>query len=174
MSDYLPWFSYIAELLLRRQERLRLFGMHPSDICILEENALQWFRLKSIPSPERGKRAIVSHKDGFSALKVLLPPPSRRMVVLLDPSYEIKQDYQQVITALSDALIQLPTGTYLIWYPILQRIEFRRFPRQLKKVSNRKWLHLTFHVAFPVPDGTGFVVSGMFIVNPPLETRGSV
>ena len=162
-----PGSPYIAELLLRRQDRLRLFEMHPSDIQALEENVRQWSGIKSIPRPERGKRIIVARKDGFSSLKSLLPPPSRRAVVLIDPSYEVKQDYRQVVETLSDALKRFPTGTYLVWYPVLQRMESRRFAGQLKKVCNREWLHLTFRTASPVPDGTGFVASGMFIINPP-------
>lgn len=169
-----PGSPYIAELLLRGQDRLRLFEMHPSDIKALEENVRQWSGIKSIPRPERGKRIIVAKKDGFSSLKSLLPPPSRRAVVLIDPSYEVKQDYRQVIETLSDALKRFPTGTYLIWYPVLQRMESRRFAGQLKNVCNREWLHLTFRTASPVPDGTGFVASGMFIINPPWKLKAQL
>ncbi len=169
-----PGSPYIAELLLRAQDRLRLFEMHPSDSQALEENVRQWSRLKSIPRPERGKRIIVARKDGFSSLKSLLPPPSRRALALIDPSYEVKQDYRQVVETLSDALKRFPTGTYLVWYPVLQRMESRRFAGQLKKVSNREWLHLVFRVASPVPDGTGFVASGMFIINPPWKLKAQL
>ena len=169
-----PGSPYIAELLLRRQDRLRLFEMHPSDIQALEENVRQWSGIKSIPRPERGKRIIVARKDGFSSLKSLLPPPSRRAVVLIDPSYEVKQDYRQVVETLSDALKRFPTGTYLVWYPVLQRMESRRFAGQLKKVCNREWLHLTFRTASPVPDGTGLAASGMFIINPPWKLKAQL
>lgn len=166
-----PGSPYIAELLLRGQDRLRLFEMHSTDIQALEENVRLWSGSKSFPRPERGKRIIVTRKDGFSSLKSLLPPPSRRAVVLIDPSYEVKQDYLRVVETLSDALKRFPTGTYLIWYPVLQRMESRRLAGQLKKVSNREWLHLTFRIASPVPDGSGFVASGMFIINPPWKLK---
>ncbi|MGN0918568.1 MAG: 23S rRNA (adenine(2030)-N(6))-methyltransferase RlmJ, partial [Oxalobacter sp.] len=148
-----PGSPYIAELLLRGQDRLRLFEMHSTDIQVLEENVRLWSGIKGFPRPERGKRIIVTKKDGFSSLKSLLPPPSRRAVVLIDPSYEVKQDYLRVVETLSDALKRFQTGTYLIWYPVLQRMESRRLSGQLKKISNREWLHLTFRIASPVPDG---------------------
>ncbi len=169
-----PGSPYIAELLLREQDRLRFFEKHPADAQILERNIWKWSGLKNIPRLERGKRILVARKDGFSALKSLLPPPSRRAIVLIDPSYEVKRDYQAVIATLSDALKRFPTGTYLVWYPVLQRMESRRFAGQLKKVSNREWLHLVFRVASPVPDGTGFVASGMFVINPPWKLRAQL
>lgn len=166
-----PGSPYIAELLLRGQDRLRLFEMHSTDIQVLEENVRLWSGIKGFPRPERGKRIIVTKKDGFSSLKSLLPPPSRRAVVLIDPSYEVKQDYLRVVETLSDALKRFQTGTYLIWYPVLQRMESRRLSGQLKKISNREWLHLTFRIASPVPDGSGLVASGMFIINPPWKLK---
>lgn len=169
-----PGSPYIAELLLRGQDRLRLFEMHSTDIQALEKNVRLWSGIKSFPRPERGKRIIVTRKDGFSSLKSLLPPPSRRAVVLIDPSYEVKQDYLRVVETLADALKRFPTGTYLIWYPVLQRMESRRLVGQLKKISNREWLHLTFRIASPVPDGSGFVASGMFIINPPWKLKAQL
>ena len=169
-----PGSPYIAELLLRGQDRLRLFEMHPTDSQVLEKNVRLWSGMKSIPRPERGKRIIIAKKDGFSSLKPLLPPPSRRAVVLIDPSYEVKQDYLRVVETLADALKRFPTGTYLIWYPVLQRMESRRLAGQLKKISNREWLHLTFRIASPVPDGSGFVASGMFIINPPWKLKAQL
>ncbi len=162
-----PGSPYIAELLLREIDRIRLFEMHSTEIKILEKHVQQWENEKRFLSQKRGKRIIAIKKDGFLGLKSLLPPPSRRAVVLIDPSYEMKQDYQNVIITLSDALKRFSTGTYLVWYPILQRLESRRFPGQLKKITNSEWLNITLRIAYPVPDGTGFVASGMFIVNPP-------
>ncbi len=166
-----PGSPCIAELLLREQDRIRLFEMHPVDIRVLQDNIKLWAGLKTTPKPGRGRRIIVERKDGFTSLKSLLPPPSRRAAVLIDPSYEVKQDYQSVITTLVDAQKRFPTGTYMVWYPILQRLESRRFADQLKKNAARGWLNITLRIARPVPDGTGFVASGMFIINPPWKLR---
>ena len=162
-----PGSPYIAQLLLRPQDRIRLFEMHPSDYQTLQGNVQQWSKFKGAPRPERGKRIMVVRSDGFASLKSLLPPPSRRALVLIDPPYEVKRDYRMAVDALSDALRRFPTGVYAIWYPVLQRLESRRFAGWLKEAADKEWLHLTFRVASPVPDGTGFTASGMFIVNPP-------
>ena len=70
---------------------------------------------------------LVERGDGFQRLKALLPPPSRRALVLIDPPYEVKQDYKQVRDALDEALGRFPTGIYAVWYPVLQRMESRQF-----------------------------------------------
>ena len=74
--------------LLREEARdkLKLFEMHPTDSKALAANIAQ---LKA------GRQVAVAREDGFEGLKAFLPPPSRRALVLIDPSYEIKSDYQQ-------------------------------------------------------------------------------
>ncbi len=61
-----PGSPYIAQLLLRPQDRIRLFEMHPSDYQALLGNVQQWSRLKGSPRPERGKRIMVARSDGFA------------------------------------------------------------------------------------------------------------
>ena len=85
----------------------------------------------------------------------------------MDPPYEDKSDYQKVTDALKDALKRFSTGTYLIWYPLLQRMESQRFAGRLKRAISQEWLNVTLSTGAPVPDGSGFVSSGMFVVNPP-------
>ncbi len=63
------------------------------------------------------RRTIVTFGDGFAGLRSVLPPPSRRALVLVDPSYEDKQDYRRVIETLEDAFRRFATGTYAVWYP---------------------------------------------------------
>ncbi len=105
--------------------------------------------------------------DGFGALKALLPPPPRRALVLIDPPYEDKQDYQRVATALREGLKRFAGGIYAVWYPQLQRAESRQLPEQLKKLTVKSWLHVALSVQAPSPDGFGMHGSGMFILNPP-------
>ncbi len=171
-----PGSPFIADAILRSQDRLRLFELHPAEIGMLDRNMTELARDRreqGLP-PVRGKRTIVERKDGFAALKAQLPPPSRRAVVLIDPPYEDKADYRKVVEALQDAIRRFPTGTYLVWYPVLQRPESRRFAAQLKQAVSREWLHVTLRVASPVPDGTGFVASGLFVVNPPWKLAESL
>ncbi|MET0961310.1 MAG: 23S rRNA (adenine(2030)-N(6))-methyltransferase RlmJ [Noviherbaspirillum sp.] len=165
-----PGSPYCADKTMREQDRLRLFELHPRDVKVLVEN----FRkveaheaAQGRPAPVRGKRVMVSHADGFAGLKALLPPPSRRALVLIDPPYEVKEDYKRVKQTLEDALVRFATGTYAVWYPVLQRMEARQMPEKLKRIPANGWLNVTLSISAPVPDGFGLYASGMFIINPP-------
>ncbi|HEV2612811.1 MAG TPA: 23S rRNA (adenine(2030)-N(6))-methyltransferase RlmJ [Noviherbaspirillum sp.] len=167
---YYPGSPYCADRTLREQDRLRLFELHPSDSRILEENfrKLEAHAAAQGQRPTvRGKRVIVQVGDGFTGLKALLPPPSRRGLVLIDPPYENKMDYRSVKDTLADALTRFSTGTYAVWYPVLQRMESRQLPDKLKRLPANGWLNVTLSISTPSPDGFGLHSSGMFIINPP-------
>ena len=167
---YYPGSPYCADQVMREQDRLRLFELHPADAKILADNfrkveahaAAQGER----PSV-RGKRVMIQKADGFLCLKALLPPPSRRALVLIDPPYEDKMDYRKVKDTLADALLRFATGTYAVWYPVLQRMESRQFADKLKQLPAGGWLNVTLTVNTPAPDGFGLHSSGMFVLNPP-------
>ena len=165
---YYPGSPYVADQVAREEDRLRLFELHPSDCRILAEN----FRKVEAHKAEqgersRGRRVLIEHGDGFNSLKALLPPPSRRALVLIDPPYEIKDDYRRVRDALDEALGKFPSGIYAVWYPVLQRMESRQFADRLKRLPAKEWLNVTLTIRTPTPDGTGLHSSGMFILNPP-------
>ena len=151
-----PGSPLIAQALLREQDRLRLFELHPTDLEILQKNFTH-----------QGNRVLIQKADGFGALKALLPPPPKRALVLIDPPYEEKQDYQRVVTALSEGLKRFDYGVYAVWYPQLQRAEARQLPEQLKQLDVKSWLHVTLSVQTPSAEGFGLHGSGMFILNPP-------
>jgi 23S rRNA (adenine2030-N6)-methyltransferase len=165
---YYPGSPYVAEQMSREQDRLRLFELHPADSKVLFEN---FRRLEAHQAEQgvrvRGKRVIIERGDGFHSLKALLPPPSRRALVLVDPPYEVKDDYRRVKDALEEALERFPAGMYAIWYPVLQRMESRQFPDRLKRLPCKEWLNVTLTISTPTPDGVGLHTSGMFLLNPP-------
>ena len=165
---YYPGSPYCAEQTMREQDRLRLFELHPNESKILADN----FRKLEAHAAEqgvrqRGKRVMVQRADGFQSLKSLLPPPSRRGLILIDPPYEDKRDYQHVKDTVQDALTRFPTGIYAIWYPVLNRMESRQLPDKLKKLEVGSWLDVTLSVTTPAPDGFGLHSSGMYVINPP-------
>ncbi len=150
-----PGSPLIADQLLRRDDKLRLFELHPSDFQLLEDNFA-----------DAGRRVQIQKANGFAGIKSLLPPPPRRALVLIDPPFEDKRDYQHVITALEDGLKRFATGTYAVWYPQLQRVENKELPAKLEKLG-ANWLHVALTVQKPSADGFGMHGSGMFILNPP-------
>ena len=167
---YYPGSPYCAEKFAREQDRLRLFELHPNEGKILEENFRKLAQRKESQgekSHTRGKRIMVHKSDGFEGLKALLPPPSRRGLILIDPPYEDKNDYRRVKDALEDAINRFATGIYAVWYPVLQRMESGQLPERLKRLKSNGWLDVTLSISSPVPDGFGLRSSGMFILNPP-------
>ncbi len=147
-------------------DRLRLFELHPTDWQALQAHVAQL---------GAGRQVSMAREDGFAALKALLPPPvapggSRRALVLIDPSYEIKSDYAKVAAAVQDGLKRFVTGVYLVWYPIIARPEAHGLPRRLKTLAQqagRGWLHATLNIGVPPGGAPGLGASGMFVINPP-------
>jgi 23S rRNA (adenine2030-N6)-methyltransferase len=158
-----PGSPHFALWTLREQDRLRLFELHSKDARLLQEN----FK-------EAGRQVIVESGDGFAGLKALLPPAPRRALVLMDPSYEEKQDYERVFHELKDALVRFPGGTYALWYPQLTRLDAHELPQRLKRLPAKSWLHVALRVNEPAKDGFGMHGSGMFILNPPFTLHDTL
>ena len=109
--------------------------------------------------------------DGFAALRSELPPPSRRGVVLIDPSYELKSDYAKVAAAVREALARFAEGTVIVWYPQLATLESAQLPQRLQSaaqaLAKKGWLHVRLTVQQPDARGFGLIGSGLVIANPP-------
>jgi len=155
-----PGSPFILARLLRPQDRLKLFELHPKEIDILRHN---------ISELKQAKQIDVYAEDSFARLKGLLPPPSRRGLVLIDPSYEDKQDYRYLEAAMEEALHRFATGCYAIWYPILSRRESAALPDRMKKIATsykRSWLHAKLRIE-NAPGERRLQASGMLVINPP-------
>jgi 23S rRNA (adenine2030-N6)-methyltransferase len=104
-----PGSPALIQRLIREQDRAVCFELHPADFTALEENFAA------------DRRFRLLREDGLGGLKALLPPPSRRACVFIDPPYEMKSDYTTVPECLAEALRRFPTGLYITWYPLLGR-----------------------------------------------------
>jgi len=151
-----PGSPWLAGQLLRPSDRMWLFELHPRDQELLRATF-----------SNAGKQVKIEGGDGFTGLKGLLPPPTRRALVLIDPPYEEKRDYARVVKLLGTALKRFAAGTYTLWYPQLQRPEAQALPGRLKALGFPSWLHVTLTVQTPSTDGFGMHGSGLFIINPP-------
>jgi len=116
----------------------------------------------------------VTAGDGFAGLKAVLPPPSRRGLVLIDPSYEVASDYRAVVAGLQEGVRRFATGTYVVWYPLLQRRESVQLPDALRRAAGADWLDVALQVKAPSPEGRGLHGSGLFVVNPPWTFSGTM
>jgi 23S rRNA (adenine2030-N6)-methyltransferase len=96
-----------------------------------------------------------------------MPPPTKRSAVLIDPPYEQKEDYQRVVDCIQDSLKRFATGTFIVWYPLLQRPEPAQMLADLAKLNLKNWLNIQLTVKAPSAKGFGMHGNGMFIINPP-------
>jgi 23S rRNA (adenine2030-N6)-methyltransferase len=154
-----PGSPAIARLLMRPQDQLRLFELHPTEHKILA-------------SYLGGEPGVEVHLgDGFAALKSVLPPPTRRGVVLIDPPYEVKTDYTRALGALRETLDRFAEAVVIVWLPQLQLLEAVRLPQRLKAAAQAQarkgWLHARLTVARGDARGFGLLGSSVFVANPP-------
>jgi 23S rRNA (adenine2030-N6)-methyltransferase len=161
--QFYPGSPYLAWRTMREQDRARLFELHSTEIDVLRHN----FR-------DAGRRAMIFEGDGFDGIIKLLPPPPRRALVLIDPSYEDKRDYARTLVCLDECLKRFATGTYMVWYPQVTRLESQRFADQLKRLQPKNWLHASLTIGKPPVDGFGLFGSGVFVLNPPYTLAGAL
>ena len=150
-----PGSPQIALQCARTSDRLRLFELHGSDVKLLEQQY------------SSNKRSVaIRQADGFAEIKSVLPPPPRRGVILIDPSYEDKRDYLRVIATVKEGLSRFADGCFIVWYPCLQRGDARQLPEKLCKLGKDSLrIELTVHA--PRADGFGMHGSGLVVINPP-------
>ena len=157
-----PGSPSLALQAMRSGDRLQLYELHGSDYQALG---------RTLAGDTR--RVTMHQADGFLGLKAVLPPPPRRGLVLIDPAYEDKRDYMRVVATVKEGLARFATGTFAIWYPLLQRGDARQLPERLRRLSD-KWLDARLTVATPAADGFGMHGSGMFVINPPWTLTASL
>ncbi|HEX6978823.1 MAG TPA: 23S rRNA (adenine(2030)-N(6))-methyltransferase RlmJ [Alphaproteobacteria bacterium] len=149
-----PGSPGLALSLMRRQDRLVLCELHPEDARALEQHF----------AGER--RARVYHADGYIALKALLPPKERRGVVLIDPPFEVTDEFARITRGLGHAHRRWATGIYLVWYPIKHRAPVRAFHDALIASGIRRILAAELLLR-PDTDPERLNGSGLIVINPP-------
>lgn len=147
-----------AKNLLRSDDRLLLTELHSIDFRLLRHEFL------------KDKRAAVLREDGYHQLKSKLPPREKRGMVLIDPSYELKSDYQTVVEAVAAGYKRFKTGIYTLWYPVVSRSQTQRMINNLISTGIKRVLQIELAIR---PDNMqrGMTASGMIIVNPPWQLK---
>lgn len=149
-----PGSPALAQTLLRADDKAELFELHPNDFLRLQEFM-------------RGDRRIKVHQqDGFSGLLSKLPPTLKRGLVLIDPPYEIKTDYQQVVDTLVQAYRKCSTLTYALWYPVVERQRIDQLEAGLKD-SGIANIYLCELAIKADTSERGMTAAGMIVINPP-------
>ncbi len=151
-----PGSPRLAQALLRSGDRMILSELHNTEAPLLRE----LFR--------NDPRVAVHHRDGYEALPGMVPPKERRGLVLLDPSYELGDEFIRTTEALLTAWHKWPTGMYLVWYPLHRNQPVDAFQRKLVQGGLRKVLMSELHVGNSDAPNR-LAGSGLLIVNPPWQ-----
>jgi 23S rRNA (adenine2030-N6)-methyltransferase len=154
-----PGSPLIARALLRPQDRLVA--------CEVEPGA----RKRLIDALRRDSQARVVDLDGWVALPAFVPPKERRGLVLIDPSFEHRHEFERLANGFALAFAKWPTGSYMLWYPVKSRRATDQLARQVADAvaaadAPGSCLRLEFSVA-PQIAGAALTSAGLLIVNPP-------
>ncbi len=158
--DLYPGSPGIAKRFMRRQDSTHLFELHPTDIQHLTDFCYRW------------KKVFIKQSDGYQGVLGLLPPPSRRGVVLIDPPYELKEDYQKAVNTIIKAYKKFATGTYILWYPVVKRELVEEMKNTFTNKESNSDVKNLLQVEFCLTDDSdeyGMTGTGLFIVNPPWQ-----
>ncbi len=149
-----PGSPTLAQRLLRPIDRIVLCELHEHDARVLARNM------------GRDRRVKCVRIDGYMALNAYVPPPERRGLVLIDPPFEDRAEFDAMADALEGAWTKWPTGTYALWYPIKRPLEAAAFARRISRGTIRRALLLEMDVA-RVAENAPLSANGMIVVNPP-------
>jgi 23S rRNA (adenine2030-N6)-methyltransferase len=150
-----PGSPWLARESLRPIDDLYLFELHPAEHRALKQAC-----------GEDG-RAKVLREDGLTACIGLVPPPSKRALVFVDPSYELRDEHRDVVDALKKLHARFATGVFATWYPVIERRWVERYERALRAAVGAVSVY-ELNIARDRREG-GLVGSGMFIVNAPWQ-----
>lgn len=158
-TEDLTWYPgspAFVDMHLRENDRMVLHELHGTDFDLLNE----YF--------EDARQVQVSKWDGLSGLLASVPPLERRGVVLIDPSFEIKTDYEAVADAIIKAHRKFATGVYMLWYPVVNRAQTEAMLGKLKDSGIRRQLRIEQGIK-PDSDEFGMTAAGLWVINPPWQ-----
>jgi len=151
-SHVYPGSPLIAAKLLRPQDRLTAIEKHPAEFAVL----------KDVLAPFRN--AAAENADGYARALKLLPPPSRRGLTLIDPPFELPQEFSDLAQTVREAHRKFATGIYLLWYPIKSEAEANAFTGEVVAGGIAKVIAINTKV--PAPEGK-LNRAGLLVINPP-------
>ena len=154
-----PGSCYLAARSLRPNDNLYFFELHPKEFLNLKKNF------------KNDSRVIIENTDSYQRLNKLLPPKEKRAVILIDPSYELKDEYEKVLEMLSDCYKKFPLGVYIIWYPVLKSKKSEKF---IFNILKKKYKNLSHVEMITDNSNNGMQGSGLFILNCPWSIENDI
>ncbi|MGD9603230.1 MAG: 23S rRNA (adenine(2030)-N(6))-methyltransferase RlmJ [Gammaproteobacteria bacterium] len=156
-----PGSPALAAALRRPTDRLVLIERHPADHARLAQ------RFGGV------RHCRVEAGDGYALLRAHVPPREKRGVVLIDPSWELRDEARLLLDSVTDAHRRWATGVYLVWYPLLARAEADRLLRRFTDTGIRRQLSIELALRAPEVD-RGMWGSGVIVINPPFGLEPAI
>lgn len=153
-NDY-PGSPLLVRSLLREGDRMAVSELHTQDYECLKELFA------------RDRQVLTFHQDAYQSLKALLPSTPRRGLILIDPAFEVTDEFDRIIKGLQEAIQRFQTGVYVIWYPVKEKREVARFQRKLKGLGLP--LLNAMLQPFTNPENEKLNETGIAILNPPWQ-----
>ncbi|MBN9289970.1 MAG: 23S rRNA (adenine(2030)-N(6))-methyltransferase RlmJ [Hyphomicrobium denitrificans] len=146
--------------------------MRPEDVLVANElSASEFERLKR--ELGRTRNTTFLNIDAWHAVKSLLPPKERRAVILIDPPFEAKSEFADLVVGVREAMSRFQDGVYLIWYPLKDVEAADRFVAEATSRPGLEFLDVRLAVCAPFP-GLGLTATGVLVINPPYLLRGEL
>ena len=142
----------IAQHFLRRDDKLFLMDLHPQEYAALVQNT-------------KAQNTKCRQKDGYAEALAISPPLIRRGFVLIDPSYEIKTEYEQAANFILELHKKWNVATILLWYPILEDNRHQKMCSILAEATLQKFWHQ--EILFPQDSFYRARGTGLICINTP-------
>ena len=111
-------------------------------------------------------------------MPAFVPPKERRGLVLIDPPYEQKDEFERLAEGFAEAFAKWPTGSYLLWYPVKSRRATDDLARHVAQVGAgadaRENACAWSSASRRRPPEAALTSAGLLIVNPPWTLAGEL
>ncbi|MFT4059427.1 MAG: 23S rRNA (adenine(2030)-N(6))-methyltransferase RlmJ [Legionella sp.] len=148
-----PGSPYLAINGLRTQDRMYFCELHPTEFEALSQ------------IPRMHKKVHFSKSDGVAALNAVLPPPEKRGLIFIDPSFEVKDDYRDIPAAIKQAYNRFATGVYCLWYPVVNQRLTQQLIRRMQAINTKNAVRVEFNLTKSSMEGMSG--TGLWVINPP-------
>ncbi len=148
-----PGSPLVARALLRPQDRVTVMELHPAEHA-------------GLVAAMGGEGTAIHRRDGFEGALALAPLKPRRGLVLVDPSYEVKAEYEAAAGFVRRLVAKWPETAVLVWYPLLPEGRHRGLLAGLGALPV-----LVDEVGFAPAPERGMTGSGLVLVNGPHGAR---
>jgi len=159
LIDVYPGSCFLSSLVLDQEDSIYLSELHNNEFEILKNNFKQ------------DSRISIEKKDAYASLDSMISFYEGTKLVLIDPSYEVKTEYEKVTKLIKHNAKQFPNVCYMVWYPILESDKTNLFIDQMLKLNINNTTHIKIELKnlFLRMQGTGF-----FIINAPSDMKEEV